>query len=402
MRTLRLRGERVLSVCGLDDHQNYVLARTRQGNADVQTLRDHYAGQIRGVFDRLRVIHDVFVEPLAAPAYRFAVASFLAELVDTGAVPVEEWEGPACPSCPGTLHHAYVSGRCACCGAGSGGGTCEGCGSYTPAAGLVDPVCTRCGSAATTSRRTTGPVLRLEDHREALEGFWCRAALPCQVRAMISRLRGRPLPVVPLAYETDWGIEYRGGHRIDVWAEMGLGYLYSIGRAFAPRSAALADHVMAWQSVGAVWAFMGLDNAFYYSVLFPALYAAAGLSLDPLEGLVVNEFYRLSGAKFSTSRDHAVWAHEFLTGNDPADVRMFLSWDRPAPEPTDFTEDRFHAAVAAWRGMKGLAETSPGDLRRAEISLLPAHFDAALATRCLLAADPAESVTLMRTVTGES
>ena len=400
-RALRLRGERVLSVCGLDDHQNYVIARARQEGTEAGPLRDHYAGLIRGVFDRLRVTHDVFVEPLAAPAYRATVARFLGELVDTGAVPVEEWVAPACPSCPGTLHHAYVSGQCACCGAGSGGGTCEGCGSYTPAAELASPACTRCGRAATAFRRTTGPVLRLEDHREALEAFWCRAALPGRVRAMISRLRAGPLPVVPLAYETDWGIEYPGGHRIDVWAEMGLGYLYSIGRTFTPRSASLADHVTAWRSVGAVWAFMGLDNAFYYSALFPALYAAAGLSLDPLAGLVVNEFYRLSGAKFSTSRDHAVWAHEFLTGNDPADVRMFLSWDRPSPEPTDFTEERFHAAVAAWRETMGLVETSPADLRRAEASLLPGHFDAALATRCLLTADPAEATTLLRAVTGE-
>src|SRR6266542_6833489 len=88
VRALRLRGERVLSVCGLDDHQNYVLARARQEGAGARPLRDHYAGLIRDVFDRLRVTHDVFVEPAADPAYRAAVARFLAELVDTGAVPV--------------------------------------------------------------------------------------------------------------------------------------------------------------------------------------------------------------------------------------------------------------------------------------------------------------------------
>ena len=402
VRALRQRGEHVVSVCGLDDHQNYVLARARQESSDVRALRDRYAGLIRGVFDRLGVVHDEFTEPLHDPSYRLAVTRFLDELIASGACPVESWTTPACPKCPRTLHHAYVSGGCPCCGAGSGGGTCEGCGSYTRASTLDEPVCTRCGRAATASTVVTGPVLRLEDHREALLAFWCRATLPDRVRAMISRLLAALLPVVPLAYPSDWGIE-RGESRIDVWAEMGLGYLYTLGHRFQPDAVTLAEHVAAWQrEVRELWAFMGLDNAFYYAVLFPALYAAAGLPLDSLSGLVVNEFYRLSGAKFSTSRNHAVWAHEFLATEDPADVRLFLSWDRPAPLATDFTPDRYAAAVSVWRSLKGTVETSEADLARAEAALLPANFDSALAVRCLLAADPADSAALLSAITGHA
>ena len=402
VRALRRRGHRTLSVCGLDDHQNYVLARARYSGEPVREVRDRYADLIRRVFARLGVTHDVFTEPGDDPGYRAAVALFLSELIISGAFPIEQWTAPACPRCPGTLHHAYVSGRCACCGAGSGGGACEGCASYNPASALVDPACTRCGSTATATATVRGPVLRLEDHREVLRSFWARAVIPGRVRALVARLLAGPLPTVPISYPTDFGIPSpaTAGHRIDVWAEMGLGYLHTVGRRFAPDASDLASHVDAWRSVDRLWAFLGLDNAFYYVAMFPALYAAAGLPLDPLAGLVVNEFYLLDGAKFSTSRNHAVWAHEFLAREDPEVVRLFLCWDRPSPAGTDFTLDRYHAATAAWRTSWVTPETSRADLARAELALTPEHFDAALAARCLLAVGPADRDGLIQTVTG--
>jgi methionyl-tRNA synthetase len=402
VRALRRRGVDTVAVCGLDDNQNYVLARARQEKAPVHQVRGHYAGLIREVFDRLGITHDEFIEPATDQTYRAAVVRFLDELVTSGAFPVEEWTAPTCPHCPGTLHHAYVTGRCGYCGAESGGGTCEWCGSYTPANELVEPVCSRCGSAAAVTSRTHGPILRVEDYRAALESFWCRATIPPGVRGLIARLRARTLPTVPISYPTDWGIEYpaQQGHRIDVWVEMGLGYLYTLGHRFAPTAGSLAEHVAGWRAVDAIWAFLGLDNAYYYVALLPAIYAAAGVSLDALAGLVVNEFYQLSGAKFSTSRNHAVWAHELLEEEDPGEVRLFLCWDRPAPELTDFTLERFHQAVSAWRVSAGTRATSEADLRRAETALTPEHFDAALAARCLLAATPAHRDALIDVMTG--
>jgi len=402
VRALRRSGKNAVSVCGLDDHQNYVLARAREEQTPVEQVRNRYAGLIRGVFHHLGIQHDEFAEPLTDTGYRAAVPRFLDELVASGAFPVQEWTAPACPHCPGALHHAYVTGRCSHCGAGSSGGTCEGCGSYTPASELVDPACTRCGGAATGTVRTYGPTLRMEDHRAALETFWCRATIPLRVRELIARLRARPLPTVPITYPTDWGIEYPAfrKHRVDVWAEMGLAYLYTVGRRFAPSAGSLQEHLVGWGSVDALWAFLGLDNAFYYAVMLPAIYAAAGLRLDPLAGLVVNEFYRLSGAKFSTSRNHAVWAHELLERADPEDVRLFLCWDRPEPAATDFTLERFHLATASWRGANSAEATSAADLRRAETALTPEHFDAGLAARCLLAATPAHRDGLIDVLTG--
>ncbi|QMU80499.1 class I tRNA ligase family protein [Streptacidiphilus sp. PB12-B1b] len=387
VRAARRRGEQVFALCGLDDHQNYVLAKAREEGVGVHELRERNADLIRGVLDRVGVVHDGFTEPLADPDYRAAVVGFLDELVASGALPVAEWQTPVCADCPGVLHHAYVSGRCPHCAEPSGGGTCEGCGGYVPASALVDPRCTRCGGPATGLRTVRGPVLRLEDHRAVLEATWIRGVLPPRVRELARRLLRDELPTVPFSYPTDWGIPLPSvpGHRIDVWGEMGLGYLYTVGRRLAPRATGLAEHVAAWRGVDALWAFLGLDNAFYYLALFPALFAAAGLPPEVFGGLVVNEFYRLDGAKFSTSRNHAVWAHELLDQEDPADVRAFLTWDRPSPRPTNFTWERYRAATAAWAaGRAAAAEPDPAELARAEHALTLEHFDAALAARCLL------------------
>ncbi|MCW7945885.1 hypothetical protein AAW14_28765 [Streptomyces hygroscopicus] len=388
-RAARLRGERVLTVCGLDDHQNYVLAKARQQGTKVREERDGHATRIREVFRRAGVRHDVFTDPLSDVAYRTAVAAFLDELVTAGTVPVAEWETPVCRSCDGVAHHAYVGGDCPQCGAGSGGGTCEGCGWYTHAGNLVGARCTRCGEELTERRTVRGPVLPLEPYREGLCRIWAAADASPATRVLLRQLLSLPeLPVVPLDYPTDWGIESgtTPGHRIDVWAEMALGYLYTIGQRMRPGASGIAGHVAAWRDVDALWAFLGRDNTFYYLVLFPALFLACGLPPDVMGGLVVNEFYRLSGLKFSTSRGHAVWAHELLEREDSRALRAFLCWDRPAPHATNFTPERHHALTAGW-DLDTPAGTEPEyavERERAARALTLEHFDAALAARILL------------------
>jgi methionyl-tRNA synthetase len=386
VRAARRRGERVISVCGLDDHQNYVPMAARVAGTDVESLRDDNAARIRNVLGRLRVRHDIFTEPLTDSAYRTAVVRFLAELVESGAVPVVEWTAPVCEPCGGSLHHGYVAGGCPFCGKSASGGTCEGCGGFVTAATLRDPVCTRCGQPPSGIRTLTGPVLPLSEHRELLERVWRHANLPPRVRALIDRLLATQLPVIPLTYPTDWGIPVPGtdGHRLDVWAEMALGYLYEVGRTLDPSARTVGEHVAAWGGVGSLWAFLGIDNAFYYAVLFPALFGVAGLPADLLSGLVVNEFYTLDGEKFSTSRRHAIWADELLD-EFPADVvRAFLSWDRPQAYASDFSLATFREVVARWPRPLSVAPAVAASLPRAEYALTLDHFAPDLAVRCLL------------------
>jgi methionyl-tRNA synthetase len=108
----------------------------------------------------------------------------------------------------------------------------------------------------------------------------------------------------------------------------------------------------------------------------------------------VNEFYRLAGRKFSTSRNHAVWAHEFLADEDPGLVRLYLCWDRPDRYESDFLAAGYAEFRDRFSGLVGrLDPTGSGphrtlaelDTVRAEQALTLTGFDPALAARAALA-----------------
>jgi methionyl-tRNA synthetase len=405
-RAARARGLPTLTVSGLDAHQNYVPAKAAAQGRTPAAVLDEYEGLVRECLRAARVSYDLFVDPRADWAYRDAVARLLDELMASKAIAAEDVTLSRCDDCGVTLHHAYVAGRCPGCDGDCGGGTCESCGIFTTAENLTQPRCVRCG-AAPVPFQTRVPVIHLEAYRAELTQTWARAIIPAQVRSVISHYLSTGLPDVPLAYPTDWGIPAGAdGQRIDVWAEMGLGMLAGIARRFNLDARTQDDYASAWQRVGECWHFLGIDNAFYYAMLFPALFAAAGLEPGWLSGLVVNRFYRLDGLKFSTSRGHAVWAHEFLAEQDPAVVRMFMLWDRPDRYESGFTR----AAYAQFQDWMQAAVRSGGtlppdlvdpEIRRAGHALEFTAFDPGLALRCLLAAGPEHAPRLFGALTGD-
>ena len=402
-RAARARGERVLTVCGTDDHQNYVVTAAEQLGRDVDDVVADHTARIRDVLHRTGIRHDIFTAPRTDAAYRDGVRALLAGYTERGSLTVADRPVLVCGACGRTQHHGYVSGGCPSCGTAMGGGTCEGCGGFATAADLTDPVC-HCGAAGPVARTQPGPVFRLEDFRGPLTDLWTRASLPPRVRALIAAHLDRGLPDVPVTYPSDWGLPV-GDQRLDVWFEMGLAYLWSIGRRFDPAAGTVPELARAWRSVDRLWTFLGIDNAFYYAVLFPAMLLAAGVAPRAcLDGLVVNEFYRLDGRKFSTSRRHAVWGEEILELAKPDAVRLFLSLDRPAPFASNFTLDGFREFVdrpepprsrsAGWRAR---------EVRRAEQALTLESFDPALAVRCLLpVADDPAALRLLDLVAGRS
>ena len=383
-RAARLTGRHVRTVTGLDSHQNHVRTKAGKLGLPAGTAKHGFAQRIGEAFDRYRLDYDIVLDPAEDTGARAAVVRLITEMLDRGTAVVEDTDLQVCSRCGRTLHHAYVHGRCPACGLASGGEACERCAGYITAGNLLDARSTCCAARPRTLR-TPLPVLRLEDHRAALLETWTRAGLPPRVADLIGRQLDQGLPVVPLAYPTDSGIPLDGhpGLRVDVWVEMGLAYLHAVARDISPGVRSLDEHRAAWEYVGELWQFLGIDNAFYYAILYPALFAAAGLPARFPRGLVVNEFYRLDGEKFSTSRDHAIWALDFAEAEDPAMVRLFLCQDRPDQRETSFTMAAYRAFCRqAWTG----GGTGDVDLARAEHALSLAAFDPALAVRCLFPA----------------
>jgi methionyl-tRNA synthetase len=394
-RAAKARGERVLAVAGVDVGQNFIPTMAENLGVDAGPMMARYRAEILEAFDRGHIEYDTFVDP-QLDSYDRAIAAMVAGIAARGAAPLRETTLHACADCGRTLHHSYVAGTCSCCGSAASGGSCEGCGDFTSAQTLIDPYCDRCGGAA-VERVVTVPVLRMEDYREQLTAMWLRAELPSRVRDLVMHYLSVELPEIPLAYPTNWGVEGTGaldGMRIDVYAEVGLAWLYGVAQAFDASAVSLDECVATWErEVGELWQFHGIDNTFYFAIFWPALFAAAGLERLPLRGLIVNEFYTLDGAKFSTSRNHAIWAQEMLADEDPAIVRLFLSWDRPDRRATDFTWAAYEAFREHVRpllygrhsaGGPLPAQLAANERARGEQALELVGFDAALAARSML------------------
>ncbi|HST46939.1 class I tRNA ligase family protein [Jatrophihabitans sp.] len=395
-RAARGRGERVFTLAGVDVHPNFVMAKADNRGVDVHEMVADYRSQIQVAFDLARIGYDTFLDP-EQPAFERAINLMLNQMLDTGSLEMREMVLHQCADCGRTLHHAYVVGKCPHCGSGANGLSCEPCGGFTSASTLIQPSCARCGGDPQPMVATV-PVLRLENHREQLIAEWTKAELPARVRSVIGQYLTVPLPDYPVAYPTDWGIEGTGalsGLRIDFPAELGLSYLYGPASALDPSADSLADWVAVWQQqFSGLWHFNGIDNAFYFAVLYPAVFAAAGIPEPKMRGATVNELFLLEGLKFSSSRNHALWANEFLASEDPELVRLFLSWHRPDRYETNFTDESFRAFSSYVRPLldgtfagAGLpAQLAAGELERAEQSLQLTNLDPAMALRCLLGA----------------
>jgi methionyl-tRNA synthetase len=395
-RAAKARGERVLTLAGVDVHPNYVMTKAENLGVEVNQMVAGFRAQILSAFELAGIGYDVFLDP-EDDDFQRAVTGMLDEFIASGAVEMRDVQLQLCADCGRTMHHSYVVGKCPICGSGANGLSCEPCGGFTSADLLLDASCARCGGGLRPMAATV-PVLPLERYRSQLLAEWEQADLPGRVRAALAHYLDNPLPDYPVAYPTDWGIELSGtlsGLRLDFPTELGLSYLYGPCRALAPRASTLAERVAAWDEVDGVWHFNGIDNTFYFGILYPAVLAAAGLNRPLLRGATVNELYLLEGQKFSTSKNHALWADEFLAGQDRELARLYLSWDRPDRYESDFTQASYQAFCDwAKQLLAGVAapggylpgELAAAELERAEHALRLVGFDSALATRCLLAA----------------
>jgi methionyl-tRNA synthetase len=165
-RAARARGERVLTLAGLDVHPNYVLTKAENLGMDVGEMVARFRAQITTAFDLAGIGYDAFLDPEDADFER-AIPGMLGEMVANGTVPMREITLRECSDCGRTLHHSYVVGKCPICGSGANGLSCEPCGGFTSAELLIDPSCARCGGTP-RSTTVTVPVLSLEDYRELL------------------------------------------------------------------------------------------------------------------------------------------------------------------------------------------------------------------------------------------
>jgi methionyl-tRNA synthetase len=340
-RFLELSAVDCMYVSGSDDHQSYTQAKGIQLGWSPERVADHFAGQITEALDRAAIRLDAFIRPRAFARHIPFVQGFFLKLFREDKLRIKEAPTLFCTRCDRFLFEAFVSGLCPHCNAPAGGNVCEDCGWPNDCVDLIEPRCKLCGGipSVRNCRRIYFP---LSDYTEQLAQFHRSAVMNSHVRCLCENLLESGLPDISITHATDWGIEVPVSGfeelRMYAWFEMAPGYLAAAEFAHGARKSTTTNSHGGWADCHIVQ-FFGFDNSYFHALLFPALIMAYDPTMPLPKAFITNEFYRLNGAKFSTSRGHAIWAHELLSSVESDALRFYLAVTGPEREQTNFALD---------------------------------------------------------------
>lgn len=344
VRYLRLRGRKVCFVGGSDEHGVPITIKARQLGITPQDIVDKYHVQIKESFSRLGITFDIYSRTTSKIHYKTA-SDFFKKLYNEGKFLEKENEQYFDPQANVFLADRYITGTCPRCGhKGAYGDQCEKCGSTLSPEELIEPRSSISGSIP-EKRKTKHwylPLDRyeswlrkwiLEDHKEWKPNVYgqCKSWLDngLQPRA-VSR-------------DLDWGVpvpvEGGEGKVLYVWFDAPIGYISNTIELFP-------DTWEEWwkdENTKMVH-FIGKDNIVFHCIVFPCMLKAHGGYILP-ENVPANEFLNLEGEKISTSRNWAVWLHEYLEelpGKEDV-LRYTLCSTMPETKDNDFTWKDFQA-----------------------------------------------------------
>lgn len=335
-RFLDLRGTVTRFVTGSDDNQSYVPAKGAKLGWSSEKVVDTFVASIQDTFEKAAIRPDYFLKPLHTPEYVAYVQAFFRELFEKGKIVAKEVDEPWCEPCGRFLFEAHLSGICPHCATPTNAHGCEKCGITNDGRDLGSPKCNHCATPAST-RKLRKLFFPLGDYAEKLAGYHATVSMNAHLRAFTTDLVKGKLSDVSASFVSDWGISVGlpgfEGQVVYEWLEMAAGYLF-----MAEGLEREADWSPFRRAPGQEMVqFFGFDNSFFYTAFIPALLMARDPQTPLPRAFVTNEFYRLDGLKFSTSRNHAVWGDEVLRTVDADAVRFHLAYTRPEHEQTNFT-----------------------------------------------------------------
>ena len=344
-RFLRMRGEDVLMIGGSDEHGVPITIKARNEGVTPQDIVDRYHTIIKDSMEGLGISFDIYSRT-TSEIHKETASEFFRRLYDndqfvqqTSLQPYDEQAGQF-------LADRYVTGTCPHCGSDRAyGDQCEACGTSLNATDLINPH-SSLTSAPVTMRETTHWYLPLDRWEESLRKWildghkeW-KTNVYGQCKSWLD-LGWQPRAV---SRDLDWGVpvpvEGAEGKVLYVWFDAPIGYI-SNTKELMPDS---------WEKYWKdpetrIINFIGKDNIVFHCIVFPAMLMAYGDGYQLPDNVPANEFLNLEGDKISTSRNWAVWLHEYLAdfpGKQDV-LRYVLTANAPETKDNDFTWADFQA-----------------------------------------------------------
>ncbi len=336
-RYLRLKGEDVLSICGSDEHGVPITLKARQEGITPQDVVDKFHNLNKISFEKLGIAFDIYART-TSPVHHEMASEFFKTLYDKGDFIEKTSDQYYDEEAKQFLADRYITGTCPHCGNDQAyGDQCENCGTSLSPNELIKPKSTISGSKPVLKQTRHWylpldryePFLKkwiLEEHKDWKTNVYgqCKSWLDTglQPRAVSRDLNwGVPVPV-----------EGAEGKVLYVWFDAPIGYISATKEL-------TRDWEKYWKSQDTKMVhFIGKDNIVFHCIIFPSMLKAEGSYILP-ENVPANEFLNLEGDKISTSRNWAVWLHEYLEDFEGKEdvLRYVLCANAPETKDNDFT-----------------------------------------------------------------
>ncbi len=342
-RYLRMKGEEVAFIGGSDEHGVPITLKAKNEGVTPQDIVDKYHGIIKDAFSRFGISFDVYSRT-SSKMHHETASEFFKKLYDDGKFVEKTSEQYFDEEAKQFLADRYITGTCPkCSNEKAYGDQCEACGSSLNATDLINPKSVLSGSAP-IMKETTHWYLPLDQYEPwlkewILEGHkeW-KPNVYGQVKSWIDG----GLHPRAVTRDLNWGVpvpvEGGDGKVLYVWFDAPIGYISATKE---------------WSNEWEKWwkdedtrmlHFIGKDNIVFHCIIFPSMLKAEGSFVLP-ENVPANEFLNLEGDKISTSRNWAVWLHEYLEefpGKEDV-LKYVLTANAPETKDNDFTWKDFQA-----------------------------------------------------------
>jgi len=347
-RFLRLQGRDVAYICGSDEHGVAISMKAKKEGITPQEVIDKYDGIIRKSFIDFGISFDNYSRT-SSDIHHKTASEFFRKLYEDGKFIEETTDQLYDEKADQFLADRFVTGTCPKCDNPEAyGDQCEKCGSTLNATDLINPKSTITGSTPIL-KSTKHWFLPLNEYSDFLQKWiieghkndW-KPNVYGQVKSWIDG----GLEPRAVTRDLDWGIdvpvEGAEGKKLYVWFDAPIGYISST-KEWAAREG--KDWEPYWKSEDTKLVhFIGKDNIVFHCVIFPAMLKAEGSYILP-DNVPANEFLNLEGNKLSTSKNWAVWLHEYLIDfpEKQDSLRYALTANAPETKDNDFTWKDFQA-----------------------------------------------------------
>jgi len=361
VRFLRMNKHDVVYICGSDEHGAAITLRAKKEGITPQEIVDKYHTLIRDTFEQFNISFDIY-HRTSSQLHHETSADFFKKLHDNKQFIEESSEQYFDEDFQQFLADRYITGACPKCSyANAYGDQCEKCGSDLSPTDLINPISTLSGKSPIL-KTTAHWYLPMNQHEDWLRDWIQKGELNGELqhepKAWKNQVIGQCMSWIngglkprAMTRDLDWGVKVplpnADGKVLYVWLDAPIGYISATKQWALDNNKNWKDY---WGNTEGkdrkLVHFIGKDNIVFHAIIFPILLKNHGDFILP-DNVPAYEFLNLEGDKFSTSRNWAVWLHEFLVAYPTKvdELKYVLTAIAPENKDSEFTWKEFQSRI---------------------------------------------------------